>query len=113
MHQMKAIRVVAAGLLASAVLMSQLATPFFKSWTSSSVNAFVNALNTLSPGILSVTGMGATAVIVLLLFSLGLGLFLSTTLYSPLDDYLVGWAQGRVSNGSSAGASGADKTASA
>jgi hypothetical protein len=87
---MKVIRVVGVGLLASAWIMSQLSLDFFRAWMSASaVNSFILAMKSLSPPAFDGTGMGATAVIVLALTSLGLGLLASAVLYSPLDDVLA------------------------
>lgn len=93
---MKAIRVVAVGLFASAVIMSQISIEFFREWmTSAPVSSFILAMKALSPQMFSGTGMGATAVIVLTFASAGLGLLLSAVLYSPLDDFLAGLFRGR------------------
>lgn len=93
---MKAIRVVAVGLFAAAVIMSQLSIDFFREWMASApINSFVLAMKAISPEAFSGTGMGATAVIVLAFASAGLGLFLSAVLYSPLDDILAGLLRGR------------------
>lgn len=93
---MKAIRVVAVGLFASALIMSQLSVDFFREWMSSTpINSFILAMKSLSPQAFSGTGMGATAVIVLAFASAGLGLFLSAVFYSPLDDFLSGLLRGR------------------
>ncbi|MDE2367518.1 MAG: hypothetical protein KGN16_00985 [Burkholderiales bacterium] len=93
---MNAIRVVAVGLFAAAVIMSQLSIDFFREWMSSTqINSFILAMKSVSPHAFSGTGMGATAVIVLALASSGLGLFLSAVLCSPLDDFLAGLLRGR------------------
>ena len=87
---MKAIRVVAVGLFAAAVIMSQLSIDFFREWMSSApINSFVLAMKAISPQAVAGTGMGATAVIVLALASVGLGLLASAVLYSPIDGVLA------------------------
>lgn len=94
--RVKAIRVIAVGLLAAAVIMSQLSIEFFRQWSSSTaVNAFVVAMKSLSPSLFDGTGMGATAVIVLTFASAGLGLLASDVLYSPMDDFLASMLKGR------------------
>lgn len=93
---MKAIRVIAVGLVGSAVVMSQLSIEFYRQWSNSTaVNAFILAMKSLSPSLFSGTGMGGTAVIILTFTSAGLGLLLSAVLYSPLDDLLAGVLKGR------------------
>ena len=93
---MKIIRVIAVGLFASAIIMSQLSIEFFRQWsTSSFVNQFILAMKSLSPTLFAGTGMGATAVIVLTFASAGLGLMLSAVVYSPLDDFLASIMKGR------------------
>ena len=87
---MKVIRVVAVGLLAAAVIMSHLSIDFFREWMASApINSFVLALKAISPQAVAGTGMGATAVIVLALASIGMGLLASAVLYSPIDDALA------------------------
>lgn len=103
---MKVIRVVAVGLFASAVIMSQLSIEFFREWmTSAPVNAFIQALGAIAPEASSRTGMGATAVIVLAFASAGLGFFLSALMYAPLDDLIAGLLRGQATSRASGGKS--------
>jgi hypothetical protein len=93
----KAIRVVGVGLLVSALIMSQVSIGFFREWTeSTALHAFVLALNSMAPGVVSGTGMGVTAVIVLTLASVGLGMLASAIFYSALEDMLIGLVRGSL-----------------
>ena len=93
---MKIIRVFSAGLLASAVFMSEFGQHFLTRWVQSEpFSAWSMALQAISPAVAANLESGAVPIIVFCLMALGTGLFLSATLYSALED-LVFTAIGRV-----------------
>lgn len=94
---MKTVRVVAVSLFASAAIMAGLAATFFKAWISlSSAHAFIVAAQAIAPGLDAQTAMGMTALAVLLLASLGVGLMFGALVYEPLDAALSGFVRRAV-----------------
>ena len=83
---MHMIRAVAAALLIAAVLMIELAHPFFTYWGHSvSFHAWSLAVHALSDSAFATLGVGGLALAVFICLCLALGLLASAVLYAPLD----------------------------
>lgn len=87
---MKSIRVVAVGLLLAAKLMMETSSLFFRWWAADTPFTSLGlAINAMSPKLAGILGMGAVAPVVLTLLCLSVGLFLSATVYSVLEDIVL------------------------
>ena len=89
---MKAIRVVAVGFLLASGVMLMCSQAFFSYWlTNESLSSWLMALHALSPNAASAVGFGALPVIIFVFISTGLGLLISSTVYSKFEDTLRGF----------------------
>jgi len=87
---MKAIRVASIGLLISAILIYFLSVHFYTWETKYSTSyAFLSALNAVSPSVVDVGGMKNIITIAFVVSCLGLGMFLSATLYSVIETIIL------------------------
>lgn len=87
---MKAIRVASVGLLIGALLIYFFSVNFYTWETKTSTSyAFLLALNAVSPSLVDVGGMKNIITIAFVVSCLGMGLFLSATLYSAIETIIL------------------------
>ena len=86
---MKAIRVIAVGMITAGFFMSHMSIHFFREWLdSANANTFIQGLRSIAPELMASTGMNSTGVIVLTFLCAGAGLMVSALLYGPIDDLI-------------------------
>ena len=87
---MKAIRIVAVGLLAGSIILGYFAPAFFSFWLHlSSSQAFISAISALSPSVAGATGIGLVGIVVWSIFSIGAGLFLAACAYAKIESVVL------------------------
>lgn len=87
---MKTVRVVAVGILLAGVLMILSGIDYFRWWMNdAALNAWITAIHTLSPTSSVVASLPAVSGTVFTLLCLGAGLFISATLYSLIEDFVL------------------------
>lgn len=88
---MKAIRYVAVGLLISVALMVELWVPFMRWWIKTSDDfAFSLAIDGITKGLSNMAGFHVMSPVVFIIFCIGIGLLLSTTVYAKLENIVSG-----------------------
>jgi len=93
----KAIRVIAVGLFASAWVMIHLSIRLFQNsddWTI--LHALLRAMRQVDPDLFPGIGLGSIALIALTLVSLSVGLLASVLIYSPIYDFFAWLIFGRL-----------------
>ncbi len=87
---MKAIRVIAVGLLISAYLMQEYTVEFLK-WAMNNFTGFLftAAVQAISPNISGLLGLPAVVAAIFITLCLAVGLFISATIYAALDTFAV------------------------
>ncbi|KVP16938.1 hypothetical protein [Burkholderia ubonensis] len=87
---MKSVRVVGVGFLLAGGLMILSGQEFFGWWMhNAALNAWITAINTLSPATAHVAGLPLVSPTAFAFLCLGVGMFISATVYSFLDDLAV------------------------
>lgn len=87
---MKALRVIAFGLFASAVVMIHLSTRLFQGvgdWTI--LHSLLRSMRAVDPNLFPGVAIGSIPIVALTLASLGIGLLASVLIYSPIHDLLA------------------------
>lgn len=95
--RVKAIRVIAVGLFASAVLMIHLSIRLFQNSEERTIlHTLLQAMRQVDSNLFPGVGLGWIALIALTLASMGIGLLVAVLVYSPIHDFLSGLFSGRL-----------------
>lgn len=87
---MKTIRVVAVGLILSAAMLVSFGQDFFQLWLSSvPFHSWELAIATIAPQVANAAGFQTIGAATFILLCLGIGLLVSSIIYSTIDDWLV------------------------